>query len=50
MLYEHEVMPPCLGKFPNDCNLDTMEQLWLISGRHINGIYKYVLNQRQGVG
>ena len=44
--YEHEIMPICLGKYPNDCDLDAMEKLWHISGKHISGINKYVLNQR----
>ena len=46
----NEVMLVCLGKCPIVCDDATMEKLWCISGRHINIIYKYVLNQRKGVG
>ena len=45
-----EVMLICMGKCPNDNFNNVMVKLWCIAGRHINGIYKYVLNQRTGVG
>ena len=44
------VMLICLGKCPNGFLDHTMTKLWCISGRHIDGIYRYVINQRMGVG
>ena len=48
--YEQNYMSISLGKCPNDCRLDVMEKLWRISGKHICSMYKFVLDQRQGVG
>ena len=45
-----DVMFICLGKCPVEYDSDVFIRLWCISGRHINCIYKYVLNQRTGVG
>ena len=47
---EQDTMSIYLGKHPTDSCYDVMEKLWCITGKHISGIYKYVLNQRQGVG
>ena len=47
---DRDVMLICLGKCPNDNFNNVFVKLWCISGRHINGTYKYVLNQRKGVG
>ena len=49
-VYERETLKLCLGKYPDDCDWYTMEKLWCKSGKHISGIYRYVLSQRQGVG
>ena len=46
----HDVMLICLGKCPAEYDGDVFVRLWSISGRHINYIYEYVLNQRRGVG
>ena len=48
--YEQDYMSILLGKCPNDCRMDVMEKLWRISGKHICSMYKFVLDQRQGVG
>ena len=47
---ENDVMLVCLGKCPNGILDNVMVNLWCISGRHINQIYKYVLSQRRGIG
>ena len=47
---QNDVMLVCMGKRPDDVIDSVMDKLWCISGSHINGIYKYVLNQRKGVG
>ena len=49
-VYANEVMLVCLGKCPTEAIDESMVKLWCISGKHINGIYRYVLNQRKGVG
>ena len=46
----NDVFLTCLGKCPVEYDGDVYVRLWCISGRHINRIYKYVLNQRAGVG
>ena len=46
----NEIMLVCMGKCPNNAIDTVMEKLWCIAGCHINGIYKFVLNQRKGVG
>ena len=46
----NEVMLICMGKCPNNVSDIAIEKLWCIAGSHINGIYKFVLNQRKGVG
>ena len=46
----NEVMLICLGKCPDDNYSDVMVNLWWISGKHINNMYRYVLNQRRGIG
>ena len=48
--YDQDTMSLCLGKCPTYCSYDVMERLWCITGKHISGIYEYVLDQRQGVG
>ena len=48
--YEQHNMYILLDKCPNDCRYDVMEKLWRIPGKHICIIYKFVLDQRQGVG
>ena len=45
-----ETMIVCLGKRPQNTSDDVMEKLWCISGKHMSGIYEYVLQQRRGVG
>ena len=46
----NEVMLICMGKCPDDNYTDVMINLWCISGKHINDMYIYVLNQRRGIG
>ena len=46
----NDVMLICLGKCPDDNYSEVMVKLWCISGRHINIMYRYVLNQRKGIG
>ena len=48
--HEHETLYICLGKNPNEQDLDLMERLWCISGWHISRIYEYVMRLRTGVG
>ena len=48
--YALDTMSILLGKFPVGGRYEAFEKLWCISGRHICGIYKYVVAQRQGVG
>ena len=45
-----DYLPICLGMHPKDCEDGIMERLWSITGKHICNIYRFVLNQRQGVG
>ena len=48
--HEQDTMSIYLGKYPTDCSYNVMETLWCISWKHISGLYKFVLSQRQGVG
>ena len=48
--HEQDTMSIYLGKYPAECDYNVMEKLWCITGRHISGLYKFVLSCRQGIG
>ena len=48
--HDHDILYICLGKNPNEPDLEVMERLWCISGWHIGRIYEHVLRLRTGVG
>ena len=46
----HEVLTICLGKCPYEFTVEEMEAFWLAAGSHIEGIYRFVLNQHKEIG